>query len=488
MLRNLFAWCLALALGLVAIVACGWNPGQPGSHSRLTIRVVGNELVSADGTPIRLLGVVRSGTEYACIQGSGLIDGPTDRRAVAATASWGVNVVRIPLNEDCWLGINGVPTRYSGAQYRSAIRAYVIHLHQAGLYVILDLHWNAPGKVQSTGQQPMADLDHASAFWSSVARAFKADPAVLFDLYNEPLGISWRCWREGCALPSGWTTAGMQALVDAVRSTGARQPVIAAGLSSGNDLSSWLRFRPYDPAHQLVAGFHAYSFLVCATVACWTRDVAPVARSVPVIATEIGEVDCSHSFINRFMNWADSAGVSYLGWGWDTSGCGAPALISSWAGQPTAYGQGLRTHLIKLRSGADAADHAKRGFERSGGGCRRNCVPPLGHVPVSSEPHTFAKVHLRAVAQLTRGLVDGVPVVCAEDLHAQPGHDRLRLITGGFRKVFGDDARGIEHGIRDVDPRRARADLTGNRLQELLLGERAVVTDVEGLADGMPVV
>jgi Cellulase (glycosyl hydrolase family 5) len=135
--------------------------------------------------------------------------------------SWRINAVRIPLNEDCWLGINGLPPRYSGARYRMAIRAYAERLHQAGLYVILDLHWNAPGQARATGQQPMADLDHSVAFWSSVARVFKADPAVAFDLYNEPYGISWKCWRDGCILPAGWRTAGMQALVDAVRSTGA---------------------------------------------------------------------------------------------------------------------------------------------------------------------------------------------------------------------------------------------------------------------------
>jgi endoglucanase len=82
--------------------------------------------------------------------------------------------------------------------------------------------------------------------------------AVLFDLYNEPHGISWRCWRDGCVLPAGWRTAGMQALVDAVRSGGARQPIIVTGLAWGNGLASWLRYRPHDPAGQLVAGFHVY--------------------------------------------------------------------------------------------------------------------------------------------------------------------------------------------------------------------------------------
>jgi aryl-phospho-beta-D-glucosidase BglC (GH1 family) len=267
--------------------------------------------------------------------------------------SWRINAVRLPLNEDCWLGINGAPIGYSSARYRAAIHAYVDRLHMAGLYVILDLHWSAPGKTQASGQQPMADLDHAPTFWSSVAQSFKADPAVVFDLYNEPYGISWPCWRNGCVLPEGWRTAGMQTLVDAVRSTGARQPIIVTGPGWGNDLSFWLQYRPHDPANQLVAGFHAYNSLGCISVACWNQGVRAVAHSVPVVATEIGELDCSHTFIDRFMSWADSAGVSYLGWGWNPSGCRAPALIRSWGGQSTGFGEGLRSHLYKLRiSGA----------------------------------------------------------------------------------------------------------------------------------------
>lgn len=359
MFRSIILACFATALILTGGIACASNPGgamiRTTGHPRLAVRVAGNEFVNAGGHPIRLLGVVRSGAEYPCAQGWGVIAGPTSGHAIAAMAAWGINTVRIPLNEDCWLGINGVPAPYSGAKYRAAIRAYVARLHRAGLYVILDLHWNAPGRQRATGQQPMADLAHAPAFWSSVARTFKADPAILFDLYNEPSGISWRCWRNGCALPVRWTTAGMQTLVNAVRSTGARQPVIVTGPGSGNDLSSWLRFRPHDPAHQLVAGLHAYSFLACVSVTCWNRAIAPVAHWVPVVATEVGEADCSDSFINAFMKWADSAGVSYLGWSWNPNGCRAPALISSWDGKPTPYGRGMRLHLLKLRAGGGAA-------------------------------------------------------------------------------------------------------------------------------------
>jgi endoglucanase len=330
-----------LSLFVVATtVACA--PSPPGA------RVDGNQLADAQGRPLRLLGVVRSGTEYACIQGWGIFDGPTAKWAVEAMRSWAINAVRLPLNEDCWLGINGAPPRYSGARYRAAIRAYEARLKKAGLYVVLDLHWNAPGTAKATGQQPMADLDHAPLFWKSVARAFRRDPKIIFDLYNEPNGVDWRCWRDGCMLPQGWRTAGMQNLVDAVRSTGALQPIILSGLDFAGNLSSWLKYRPKDPADQLAAGFHVFDFTACRSRECWNNTVAPVARQVPVITTEVGQSDCSSGFLDEFLSWADAARVSYLGWSWNTSGCGAPALIQSWDGQPTQSGSRFRAHLQSI--------------------------------------------------------------------------------------------------------------------------------------------
>src|SRR4029077_5647267 len=140
---------------------------------------------------------------------------------------------------DCWLGINGVNPLYGGAAYQSAIVAYVATLHAAGLYAIVDLHWNAPGTFVAAAQQPMPDADHAVDFWTSVATAFAADPATVFDLYNEPFLYDtyttnpgqdvWDCWLNGCSLnqymtggspytlPMTWSAVGMQTLVTTVR-------------------------------------------------------------------------------------------------------------------------------------------------------------------------------------------------------------------------------------------------------------------------------
>jgi endoglucanase len=65
----------ALALGLLlAIAAC---------DPRLAVHVADNRLVDGEGQPIRLLGVNRSGMEYACIQDLGIFAGPADRRSIA---------------------------------------------------------------------------------------------------------------------------------------------------------------------------------------------------------------------------------------------------------------------------------------------------------------------------------------------------------------------------------------------------------------------
>src|SRR5579862_10040751 len=146
------------------------------------IRVSGNRLVNGAGKTVRLLGVNRSGLEYACVQGWGFSDGPVDAASIAAMKTWGIDAVRVPLNEDCWLGINGVKPQYAGVSYRRFVEGYVGRLNAAGLTVILDLHWNAPGAQRATGQQPMPDKSHSPAFWASVARAFKNNRNIVFDL------------------------------------------------------------------------------------------------------------------------------------------------------------------------------------------------------------------------------------------------------------------------------------------------------------------
>ncbi|HET6706935.1 cellulose-binding domain-containing protein, partial [Amycolatopsis sp.] len=94
------------------------TPPPPGPAPAL--HVSGNKLLTADGKPYRLLGVNRASGEFACVQGKGMWDGsPTDQAGVDAMKTWNIHAVRIPLNEDCWLGLSGSP---SGAAYQNAVK------------------------------------------------------------------------------------------------------------------------------------------------------------------------------------------------------------------------------------------------------------------------------------------------------------------------------------------------------------------------------
>ena len=339
----------------------------------LAVKVAGNHLVNQCGTVVQLRGVDRSGTEYSCVEFSGIFDGPVDPTALGYVKAWGVNAVRVPLNEDCWLGINSVNSQYAGPNYQSAIETFVRNLNIEGFRVILDLHWNAPGTTLASGPEPMPDQDHSPAFWTSVATAFKSNQSVIFDIYNEPYPdysqdttAAWSCWLNGGTCPGvSFTAAGSQELVNDIRSTGATNVIMVGGIQGAGNLDHWKAYEPTDPLHQIAASIHIYyktpsspTSAPCDYESCWTSVLQPLSETTPIVIGEFGEFDCSDDLIDgtglkptqpSLMDWADQNGISYLAWAWNADGCSSfPALISNYNGTPTAYGQGIMEHLQAL--------------------------------------------------------------------------------------------------------------------------------------------
>ena len=359
--RASYLSCVLLAAaGLATLFAAGAG-GSPVPE----LHVSGNKLVNARGRQVVLHGVDRSGTEFECVRGRRIFDGPDDQASVTAMKSWGVNAVRIPLNEACWNGQSYVRAVY--AKYRNAVKAYVSLLNSNGIVAILDLHWTDglfTGKwagclsAEAICQKPMPDAAESVPFWSSVAATFKGNDAVIFDLFNEPYPElannsnetkGWRCWRNGGSSCVGipYPVAGMQTLVNTVRATGANNVIMLGGLAFSNDLTHWLAYEPKDPDHNLVASWHSYNLAACNTQSCWVSQVAPVIAKVPVIAGEIGETNCADTYIDPLTKWLNSKSTGYLAWAWDAdfTCSGGPGLITGYGGSPTSYGAGYRSIL-----------------------------------------------------------------------------------------------------------------------------------------------
>jgi hypothetical protein len=333
---------------------------------RTGLHVEGNRLLDDGGQTVFLHGAGRQGTEYRCSKYDGIFDGPNDQNSIDAILSWNINALRIFLNEDCWLGINGPSPADSGAPYIAAIRDYVSLLEQNGITPSLDLQLAAPGTTLANYPQlPMPDRDHSPAFWRSVGEAFGQDTAVIFDLYNEPYPdgdqdtpAAWTCWRDGGVCPGlDYEAAGVQELVDAVRAVGAKNLLVVAGVRYGNVLTHWREYRPTDPEGNLAAAWHVYDVSYCHDAACWNGSVAPVMQEYPLVATEMGEFDCQDWFIQQVMAFLEANGGSYSANAWNAGPgwpCGSsdatagPSLIVDFSGTPTPYGQGYRDHLLSL--------------------------------------------------------------------------------------------------------------------------------------------
>ncbi|WP_246278463.1 cellulase family glycosylhydrolase [Phytohabitans rumicis] len=340
----------------------------PNTGAAPALRVSGNQLQTASGATYRLLGVNRASGEFACVQGKGMWDsGPVDQASVNAMKTWNIRAVRIPLNEDCWLGLSGSP---SGATYQQAVKDYVNLLVANGINPILDLHWthgqytgniSACADVNATCQKPMPSMQYTPQFWTGVANAFKGNNAVVFDLFNEPypdasnnwsdMPAAWRCLRDGGTCTGiSYEVAGMQDLVDAVRATGASNVLLVAGLTWTNDLTQWLTYKPNDPLNSIVASWHSYNFNACVTTSCWDSQIGAVAAQVPVHAGEIGQDTCAHNYIDQVMAWLDSKRIGYTAWTWNPWGCGSGnVLITDYNGTPTStYGEGYKAHLLAV--------------------------------------------------------------------------------------------------------------------------------------------
>ena len=350
----------------------------PKAIDGLVTKVRGARLVGSGDRPLQLRGVNRSGSEYACGQGWGIFDGPLydapnltqPSSSIRAMKRWGINAVRIPLNEHCWLGINGVRSRYGGRAYRRAIGGYVDGLLARRMRVVLSLQVTGPGSKLNDGsvEYSLPSADHAPAFWRSVAKAYRSDRGVLFDLYNEPhlweladggdesSAAHWRCWRDGCNVPkpdrrSEYRGAGMQQLLNVVRATGARNVVLAGGLGYANNLNRFDAYAPRDPAHQLVASFHNYPkpLGACTTVGCWEK----LPKRYATVTGEFGQRDCRSDYVTKFMRWSDRGGArSYFAWTWNATDNGywncktGPSLLRHYDGTPSGYGAGVRAHFL----------------------------------------------------------------------------------------------------------------------------------------------
>jgi len=293
------------------------TPTQPPAGTAPRLTVVGNALVNADtGQPVRLHGVNMDGADYACVQGWGFFDYPATQATVNALKTFGANAVRIPMNEDCWLGNSG-GISFGGAAYRTALLAWIHLLEANGITPIPEIQMDST----LTGRpQPGPDT---ALFWSSFTQAVGSDTRVIMDTFNEPHNTTWSAWK-------GY----QQTLVNAIRNAGGQQVIALEGLQWAQDMSGWLVNKPTDPANKLMASFHSYGQAGSCLQACWAGVITQIAAQNPIYAGEFGYWGSANTTaqelfaaLDKFPSTA-ATGWTYNAWPKDE------AMVTDW----TSYG------------------------------------------------------------------------------------------------------------------------------------------------------
>jgi hypothetical protein len=341
-------WFCVLTGFMAGIIAVSGLPAAP-----LPLKVVGNQLLDSKGQSPRLRGV-----NCASLEWSSDGDGHILKTVEVAVKDWHANLIRLPLSQNRWFGKAPGQTD-GGADYRALVRQLVDFCSTNNAYIILDLHWSNAGEWgKNIGQHNLPDTN-SIAFWKDIALVYKDNPAVLFDLYNEPSHINWDQWFQGGPMAEAiahtnitlnYESVGLPVLVNAIRSTGARNVIVAGGINFAYEVDGILEGRQLsDPTgNGVVYAVHPYPHDYKGrgreTIAQWTARMEPFARKLPIIVSEFGSMESKWHFPkawnyndekwNREM--IDVLEARRWNWtAWDFHPEAWPCLISDWNYAPT---------------------------------------------------------------------------------------------------------------------------------------------------------
>ena len=333
-------------------------------QTRGPYRVQGNAILGADGNRYVFHGIGRDSLEYSC-WGDGHFDAQELSYLGAGTTTssvtyWGANTVRLPLSEGIWL--HGQPSEScSASQYQALVKQTVDTLTALKLNVILDLQWTDAGgqSLEAGGPWAMPDADSVT-FWQQVAGIYQGYSNVLFELFNEPHPQQWSCWASPCTLTDSqyssdcrcvkaltFQSVGLQALVNAVRNSGATNLVLVAGMDWGFDLSQISNY-PINGSN-IVYDTHPYPY-VEKQPNSWNAAFGTISQQYAVISTESGEYDCGTGYMSKLLSYFDAHQIGWIAWAWVVQGapCSYPQLIQDYHGTPVP-GMGQLIYL-RLRS------------------------------------------------------------------------------------------------------------------------------------------
>ena len=323
----------------------------------------GNQIVSqTTGYQVLLKGVNRSGLEYSVPGASGFLAsaGITQHEIRQIVQSWGAKVIRLPFNQD-W-ALNGCGEQSSEA-YLSAIDQVIDWAAELGCYTLLDLQWldstTAYGNLHDGTANFVAPLPNRSTvdLWTMLAKRYRDEPAVLFDLFNEPHnrldddphplclvafdGTIYESDQQDVR-PEEWLPW-VRLLVDSIRAVHSQSLIWVPGVDWAYDLRGIELDAP-----NIVYSTHVYPNRLRWH---WRSRFGYVAEDKPLFIGEFGGGSGDLEWGERLMGFISEKACGWTAWSWADH----PRLVeNAQRGDqtPTLFGDFVRRALVRTKAAA----------------------------------------------------------------------------------------------------------------------------------------
>ncbi|MFI9011504.1 cellulase family glycosylhydrolase [Actinosynnema sp. NPDC053489] len=267
------------------------------------LRVCGVNLCNQYNRPIQLRGMSTHGIQWfdKCYNSNSL---------TALADDWKSDLLRIAM----YVQEQGYETNPSG--FTSRVNSLVDQAEARGMYALIDFHILTPG-------DPNYNIDRAKTFFASVAQRNSAKKNVIYEIANEPNGVSWASIKSYAEQVIPVIRA---ADPDAVVIVGTRA-WSSLGVSEGSSETEVIN-NPVN-ATNIMYAFHFYA---ASHKDNYRAAVSRAATRLPLFVTEFGTVLATgggtfdRSSTIAWLDLLDQLKISYANWTYSDANESSAAL------------------------------------------------------------------------------------------------------------------------------------------------------------------
>ncbi|MEU0144974.1 cellulase family glycosylhydrolase [Streptomyces sp. NPDC006288] len=255
------------------------------------LHVCGVHLCNQYDRPVQLRGMSTHGIQWfgTCYNAASLD---------ALARDWKSDLLRIAM----YVQEDGYETDPAG--FTSRVNGLVDQAEARGMYALIDFHTLTPG-------DPNYNLDRAKTFFASVAARNAGKKNVIYEIANEPNGVSWSAIKNYAEQVIPVIRA---ADPDAVVIVGTRG-WSSLGVSDGSDGSEVVN-NPVNAANLM----YAFHFYAASHKDAYRAAVSRAASQLPLFVTEFGTVSATgggemdRASTTSWLDLLDQLGISYANW------------------------------------------------------------------------------------------------------------------------------------------------------------------------------